>query len=49
MEFLKKKCPYCGKENPVGNMHSPGFCNKYCEGNYNYEKKYGRRIDEEKD
>lgn len=44
MEFFKKKCPYCGKENPVTHVDAEAFCNKMCEANYKYERRFGRKV-----
>jgi hypothetical protein len=44
MNFFKKNCPHCGKENPVGRPDAEGFCGRVCETNYKYERKYGKKA-----
>lgn len=44
MNYFKKKCPYCGKENPVAHPDALGFCNRVCETNFKYEKKYHKKV-----
>jgi hypothetical protein len=44
MEFFRKNCPYCGKNNPVPFPSAPGFCGRVCETNYKYEAKYKKGI-----